>query len=150
MAVDEVTLAVSAGIFFKKPKGNGIRFVVDYSLMNKVFERTVHHFPAPQQMWQRVTAGLHYFLAADLSQGYWQCELNYESSLLTTCLTEFGKFSLKRLTMECSPTGDLFNQTTDKILQGMEGMVEEVDNVLLFSDTPPAWRTCCRDLRRAM
>ena len=37
--------------------------------------------------------------------------------------------------MGCSPSGDLFDQTSDNILQGMENMVKEVDDVLLFSDT---------------
>ena len=32
-------------------------------------------------------------------------------------------------------SGDLFNQTTDRIMEGMSNMVKEVDNVLLFSDT---------------
>ena len=88
--VDEVTPAVSAGFFVKKPHGNGIRFVADYTSVNKVLERNIHHFPAPQQVWQRVNKGSKFFLACDLSPGYWQCELDYKSSLLTTCLTEFG------------------------------------------------------------
>ena len=37
--------------------------------------------------------------------------------------------------MGCSPSGDLFNQTTNNILQGMQNMVKEVNDVLLFSDT---------------
>ena len=32
-------------------------------------------------------------------------------------------------------SGDLFNQTTDRILKGMSNIVKEVDNVLLFSDS---------------
>ena len=36
--------------------------------------------------------------------------------------------------MGCFLSGNLFNQTTYNILQGMEGMVKEVINVLLFSD----------------
>ena len=90
--VDEVTPAVSASFFVKKPHRNGIRFVADYTGVNKVLERNIHHFPAPQQVWQRVIKGSKFFLACNLSAGYWQCELDYESSLLTTCLTEFGKF----------------------------------------------------------
>ena len=79
--VDKVTAAVSAGFLVKKPHGNGIRFVANYTGVNKVLERPVHHFPAPQQVWQRVTKGSKEFLACDLSTGYWQCELDYESSL---------------------------------------------------------------------
>ena len=32
-------------------------------------------------------------------------------------------------------SGDLFNQTTDRILEGVSKIVKEVDNVLLFSDS---------------
>ena len=133
--VDEVTPAVSVGFFVKKPHGSGIHFMCDYTGVNKVLERNIHHFPAPQQVWQRVTKGSKYFLACDLSAGYWQCELDYESSLLTTCLTEFGKFRFTRLPMGASPSGDLFNQTTDNILEGIKHMVKEVDDILLFSDS---------------
>ena len=90
--VDDVTPAVLAGFFVRKPHGNGIRFVADYTGVNKALERPPHHFPAPQEIWQRVTPGSKYFISGDLSAGYWQCKLDYESSLLTTCLTEFGKF----------------------------------------------------------
>ena len=86
-------------------------------------------------MWQQVNAGLRYFLACELSQGYWQCELDYESSLLTTCLTKIEKFRFTRLSMGISSSGDLFNQATDRIIEGMENIVKEVDDVLLFSDT---------------
>ena len=133
--VDNVTPAVSARFFVKKPKGNRIRFVADYTAVNKALERPPHHFPAPQEVWQRVTPGSKFFVAGDLAAGYWQCELDYESSLLTTCITEFGKFRFTRLAMGISSSGDLFNQVTDRVIEGMENIVKEVDDVLLFSDT---------------
>ena len=37
--------------------------------------------------------------------------------------------------MGISSSGDLFNQTTDRIIEGMTNIVKEVDDVLLFSDT---------------
>ena len=109
--------------------------MADCTGLNKALERNIHHFPTPKEVWQRVKTASKFFLACNLSAGYWQCELNYESSLLQTCLTEFGKFRFSRLAMGCSPSGDLFIQTTDAILLGMANMVKEVDDVLLFSDT---------------
>ena len=37
--------------------------------------------------------------------------------------------------MGISSSGDLFNQTTDRIIDGITNIVKEVDDVLLFSDT---------------
>ena len=37
--VDDVTPAVSVSFFVKKPHGNGIRFVADYTGVNKALER---------------------------------------------------------------------------------------------------------------
>ena len=37
--------------------------------------------------------------------------------------------------MGISSSGDLFNQTTNRIIEGMSNIVKEVDDVLLFSDT---------------
>ena len=55
--VDDVTPAVSAGFFVKKPRGNGIRLVADYTGVNKALERPPQHFPAPEEVWQWVTPG---------------------------------------------------------------------------------------------
>ena len=49
--VDDVIPAVSAGFFVKKPHGNGIRFVADYTGVNKALEHPPHHFPAPEEVW---------------------------------------------------------------------------------------------------
>ena len=86
---DNMTPVVSASFFVKKPHGNGIRFVTDYTGVNKALERPPHHFLAPEEVWQRVTAGSKYFIAGDLAAGYWQCKLDEKSSLLSMCLTEF-------------------------------------------------------------
>ena len=133
--VDDMTPSVCAGFFVKKPHVNGIRSVSDYTGVNKALERPAHHFPAPEEVWQRVTAGSKYFIAGDLAPGYWQCESDEESSFLSTCLTEFGKFRFTRLSMGILSSGDLFNQTTNRIIEGMTNIVKEVDNMLLFSDT---------------
>ena len=37
--------------------------------------------------------------------------------------------------MGISLSGDLFNQATDRVIEGMTNIVKEVDNMLMFSDT---------------
>ena len=130
-----MTPTVSAGFFVKKPRGDGIRFVADYTGVNKALERPPQHFPAPEEVWQRVTPGSKFFIACDLAAGYWQCSLDEESSMLSTCLTEFGKVRFTRLPMGISSSGDYFNQATDKVIEGMSDIVKEVDDVLMFSNT---------------
>ena len=49
--MDDVTPEVSAGFFVRKPHGNGIRFVADYTGVNKALERPPHHFTAPLEVW---------------------------------------------------------------------------------------------------
>ena len=49
--MDDVTPEVSAGFFVRKPHGNGIRFVADYTRVNKALERPPHHFTAPLEVW---------------------------------------------------------------------------------------------------
>ena len=46
--VDGMMPVVSALSFVKKPHAIGIRFVADYTGVNKTLERPPHHFPAPQ------------------------------------------------------------------------------------------------------
>ena len=91
--VEDVTPAVSAGFFVKKNHGNGIRFVADYTEVNKALDRNIHHFLAPNEVCQRVKAGSKYFMACDLSAGYWQCELDQKSSLFENTIgNSFFKF----------------------------------------------------------
>jgi hypothetical protein len=132
--VSEVTATVCAGFFVRK-RGGGLRFVSDFSPINHIFLRPHHHFPSPGQVWQQIKEGSRYFLACDLSSGYWQCQLAEESQAWTTCLTEFGKFKHSRLPMGTSPSGDLFNQKTDTILHEVKDKVKEVDDLMLYAAT---------------
>ena len=62
--VDSEPLTIDSTLF--RPHGNGIRFLADYTGVNKVLKRNIHHFPAPQQVWQSATMGSKCFLAFDL------------------------------------------------------------------------------------
>ena len=135
VTVDDATPYVSAGFFVKKPRVSGIRFVADYMAVNKALERPPQHFLAPEEVWQWVAPGSKFFIAADLVAGYWQCSLDEESSLLSTCLIEFGKVRFTRLPMGISSSGDYFNQATDRVIEGMTNIIKEVNDVLMFSDT---------------
>ena len=109
--------------------------MADYTGVIKALERPPHHFPDPEEVWQRVAPGSKFFIAADLAAGYWQCSLDEESSLLSACLTEFGKVRFTRLQMGISSSGDYFNQATNRVIERMANIVNEVDDVLMFSDT---------------
>ena len=105
------------------------------TLAYKALERPPQHFPALEEVWQRVAPGSKFFIAVDLAAGYWQCSLDEESSLLSTCLTEFGKVRFTRLPMGISSSGDYFNQATDRVIEGMTNIVKEVNGVLMLSNT---------------
>ena len=109
--------------------------MADYTGVNKALERPPQHFPALEEVWQRVAPGLKFFIVVDLEAGYWQCSLDEESSLLSTCLTEFGKVRSTHLPMGISSSGHYFNQATDRVIEGMTNIVKEIDHVLMFSDT---------------
>ena len=106
-----------------------------WGTVSRLSHSVPQHFPAPEEVWQRVAPGSKFFIAADLAAGYWQYSLDEESSLLSTCLTKFGKVRFTRLPMGISSSGDYFNQVTDRVIEGMATIVKVVYNVLMFSDT---------------
>ena len=75
-----------------KPNGN-VRICVDLTRLNRSVRREFHILPSVEDTLAQL-AGAKYFSKLDANSGFWQVELEPESSLLTTFITPLGDIVL--------------------------------------------------------
>ena len=72
------------------------------------------------------------FSISDANSGFWQIHLSETSRPLTTFKTPFGRYHFNKLPFGISCTPELFQRRMNTILEGLEGMVCLMDDVLIF------------------
>jgi hypothetical protein len=132
--VEEPTDWVSPCLIVPKPNGS-VRFVVDYTGLNKHVKRPEHPFPSPADLSSSIPSSSKLFIVLDAVKGYWQVELHEESQSLTTFLTPFGRFQYCRAPMGLNASGDEYCARGDRALSGLEGVRKIVDDILIFGST---------------
>ena len=68
------------------------------------------------------------FSKVDLSNGYWHCELDEASSLLTIFVTPYGRYRWLRLPFR----SEIFQIKLNENLEGLKGVVCVADDILIF------------------
>ena len=68
----------------------------------------------------------------DLQSGYWHCELDHESSLLTTIITLLGRYRWERLPFGMKVSAEIFQRKLNQTLRGLDGVVCVADNLVVF------------------
>ena len=75
---------------FVPKKSKKLRFVVDFTSLNKYVERPVHSFPSTDQIQQAIRHDTRYMACVDFPSGYFQLKLDKESQNLTVFNTSSG------------------------------------------------------------
>jgi hypothetical protein len=122
---------VSPSIVVPKPNGS-IRFVVDYTGLNKFVRRPIHPFQSPTELLTSIPSSSKWFVVLDAVKGYWQVELDKRSRALTTFLTPFGRFRFCRAPMGLNASGDKYCARGDRALSGLKGIKKIVDDIIIF------------------
>ena len=71
------------------------------------------------------------FSKLDANSGLWQIPLEGHIYLLTTFITPFGWFCFNKLPFGFSSAPELFQRRTCMILEGLEGVLCHMDDVLI-------------------
>ena len=90
--VDYPTDWVSNMQVVEKPNGS-LRICLDPKPLNQCIKREHYLIPTQQDLFSHL-AGKRVFTVLDLSSGFWQMELDRDSSDLTTFMTLFGRYRL--------------------------------------------------------
>jgi hypothetical protein len=75
------------------------------------------------------------FNRIDLNRAFRQIELHPSSKLITRFRTHRGIFQSKRLVFGVSSAPEIFNNTIQKILEGIPAMVNATEDILVISKT---------------
>ncbi|XP_072401071.1 uncharacterized protein [Diabrotica undecimpunctata] len=98
-----------------KNKGSDIRICMDPVYLNKYVKRERFPIPTQDTLFAKLS-GANYFTLLDASSAFLQLPLNYESSLLCTFTTPFGRYRYLRLPygLTCAP--EIFQKYMSELL----------------------------------
>ena len=121
---------ISNMVCVKKQNGS-LRICLDPQHLNQAVYR--NHFPS--QTLEALTPrllGARVFSVCDAKDGFLQCELETDSSYLTTFWTPFGRYRWRRLPfgLNCSP--EEFQRLLSECLEGLENIEVIADDILIF------------------
>ena len=140
MEQDEVISKVSeptewcSGLVVVPKSNKDIRLCVDLTPLNKAVRREVRPMASVDENLAKIQNSK-YFSKLDANSGFWQIPLDPNSRLLTTFITPFGRYCFNRLPFGISSAPEVFQRTMSHILEGLEGVVCHMDDVLVHAPT---------------
>ena len=133
--ISHTTEWCAPGHFVDKADKSKARLVTDFSVLNKSIDRPVHPFLSPEQVMNQIKPESKFFCALDMTHGYYQLDLTKRASDLLTFLLPDGRYQYLKGAQGCCSTGDIFCERTDEAFRRIEGLLKEVDDVLLQAAT---------------
>ena len=120
-----------AGMVVVPKKSGALRICVDLKALNESVLREVHPIPKVDDTLAQL-AGATLFSKLDANSGFWQIPLAKESRPLTTFITPFGRYHFNKLPFGISSAPELFQKRMNSILEGLDRVVCQMDDVLIF------------------
>ncbi|UYV74725.1 K02A2.6-like, partial [Cordylochernes scorpioides] len=114
-----------------KPNGD-IRLCVDLSRLNEHVQREVHPMPVVEHMLGQLGEA-RFFSKLDANSGFHQIPLSPDCQHLTTFITPFGRYKYCRMPFGISLAPEYFQKVMSIILQGMDGVLCYLDDILIFA-----------------
>lgn len=122
----------------KKPDNNGVRkwrVVIDYRLLNKKIKNDKFPLPNITEILDSLS-GATYFSHLDLSQGYYQIELDKKSRPCTAFTTDKGQYQMTRLPMGLKVSPNAFSRAMTIAMSGLnyESCFVYLDDLIVFGN----------------
>jgi len=131
--VDEPTDWLSSLVVVNKKNGK-LRVCLDPRDLNRAVKR--EHFQLPSR--EEITAqfaGAKHFSKLDASSGFWQIELDDESSRLCTFITPFGRYRFLRLPFGICSAPEVFHKIVHNMFSHIQGVNTMMDDVVIWGST---------------
>ena len=114
-------------------KTDNIRLCVDLTKLNNAVRREKLILPAADQT-LAMLSGMAVFSKLDCNSRFFQIPLISKCTHVTTLITPFGRFCFKCLPFGVTSTSEVYQKKLSAILEGLEGVVCLIDDVLLFGE----------------
>ena len=128
--VDQPTDWVNQYVIAEKSSGE-LRICIDPGPLNCALRRSYHYLPVIDDILPELSKAK-VFSKLDLANAYWHCELDEESSFLTTFQTEFGRYRWRRLPFGLSVSSEIFGKRLAHALNGLKGVLHIADDVFAY------------------
>ena len=119
----------SALVPVPKPSGD-VRLCVDLTQLNRAVQIEIHPMPSADESLAKLGKSC-YFTKLDANSRFWQLPLDEKSKLLTTFVTPFVRYCFNCLPFGISSAPEIFQRTMSEILNGVEGVICQMDDVLV-------------------
>ena len=123
-----------AGMVVVPKKSGSVRICVDFRPLNEHVLREVHPLPKVDETLAQLT-GAKVCSKLDANCGFWQIPLADSSRHLTTFSAPYSRFCFNKLPFGISSAPEHFQRRMSEILEGQEGVLCHVDDVLIFAST---------------
>ena len=130
--VDYPTDWVSNMQVVKKANGT-LRICLDPKALNQCIKREHYLIPTQQDLFGRLS-GKRIFTVLDLSSGFWQMELDQQSSELTTFMTPFGRFRWNRVPFGLNNAPEMFQRKMVQIFGDIMGVEIYFDDMAIAGE----------------
>ena len=120
-----------AGMVAVPKKQGSVRICVDLKALNENVMREVYPLPTVDQTLAQMN-GATKFSKLDANSGFWQIPLSENSRHFTTFFTPLGRFCFNKLPFGICSAPEVFQNRMSKVLQGLEGVVCQIDDILVY------------------
>ena len=115
-------------------KDGSLRPVVDFRLLNPATLIDAEPMPSPEEIYAKLHKGK-FFSTIDFCKGYWQIPMNIEDKEKTAFSSTLGLFQFVRMPFGLGNAGAMYERVMRKLLSGMKGVANYVDDVIVYSST---------------
>ncbi|XP_061180784.1 uncharacterized protein LOC133189428 [Saccostrea echinata] len=124
----------SSPVVIARKKDGTNRFCIDFRRLNSVTVFDAEPMPNTESIFSKM-AGKKYVSKLDLSKGYWQVPMEDESKVLTAFSTPSGLYQFRTMPFGLVNAPATFSRLMRKLLQGMVGVDNFIDDIIVYTDT---------------
>lgn len=114
-------------------KGDKVRICIDPKDLNTAIKREHYPIKTVEEVMTRMP-GDKVFSKLDAQQGFYQVELDEESSTLCTFNTPYGRYRYKRMPFGISSAPEVFQSIMTQAFDDTEGVEVIVDDILVWGE----------------
>ena len=131
--VNQPTDWVSNLVVVEKKDGS-LRLCLDPKDLNKAIKREHYKIPTMEEIAAEFT-GKTVFSTLDLKDGYWQIQLDEDSSQLCTFNTPFGRYRFTRMPFGIKSASEVFQKRNEETFAGISGIHIVADDIIIAASS---------------